>query len=88
MSLFENQFSDFLGGGYSSAVANGTVALHLALKALNISEGDEVIVPAVSWMTTYSPLIQLGLVPKIVDIEKETLKISIVSIKNAINDKT
>ena len=53
-----------------------------------MKRGDEVIVPAVSWMTTYSPLIQLGLVPKIVDIEKETLNISIESIKNAINEKT
>lgn len=93
---YELKLSKFFNSKFAVAVNSGSSANLLMIsaliysknKALKLKRGDEVIVPAVSWMTTYSPLIQLGLVPKIVDIEKETLNISIESIKNAINEKT
>ena len=93
---YELKLSEFFRSKYAVAVNSGSSANLLMISALiyskdqylNLKRGDEVIVPAVSWMTTYSPLIQLGLVPRIVDIDKETLNISIECIKNAINEKT
>ncbi len=93
---YEFRLSEFFNSKYAVAVNSGSSANLLMISALIYSKdqslklrrGDEVIVPAVSWMTTYSPLIQLGLVPRIVDIDKDTLNISIESIKNVINEKT
>ncbi len=93
---YELRLSEFFNSKYAVAVNSGSSANLLMIsaliysknKSLKLKRGDEVIVPAVSWMTTYSPLIQLGLVPKIVDIDKDTLNISIDCIKDAINENT
>lgn len=49
---FEKAFSEYLGGGYAIAVSNGTAALHLALAAAGIKEGDEVILPSLTFVAT------------------------------------
>lgn len=93
---YELKLCKYFNSKYAIAVNSGSSANLLMIsaliysknKSLNLKRGDEVIVPAVSWITTYSPLIQLGLVPKIVDIDEETLNISIEAIKEAINEKT
>ena len=89
---FENEFSNYLGMKYSVMVNSGSSANLLMIAALviqgKLKRGDEVIVPAVSWSTTYNPLQQYGLKVKFVDICLETLNIDLDSLENAISEKT
>ena len=86
---YEVQLSRYFDSKFAIAVNSGSSANLLMISALiyskldefKLNKGDEVIVPAVSWMTTYSPLIQMGLIPKIVDIDIDTFDISIEAIK-------
>ena len=68
---FESNFASYVEAKYCVGVANGLDAIYLALRALGIGIGDEVIVPAVAWSTTYYPLYQYGLKLKFVDIDIE-----------------
>lgn len=91
---FENDFAKFFKAKYAIMVNSGSSANLLAISALiyskkyNLSEGDEVIVPAVSWSTTYSPLKQCNLKIKFVDIDIETLNLNIDQLKKAITKET
>ena len=89
---FEGEFAKKMGSKYAVMVNSGSSANLLAIAALcyskKLKRGDEVIVPAVSWSTTYCPLQQFGLKLIFVDIDKYTLNISLDSLKNAITDKT
>ena len=88
VAKFESEFSDLVDGRSCVAVNSGTSGLHLALLALGIGPGDEVIVPAVSWSTTYYTVDQIGCILKFVDIDPLTLNIDISKIEEAINKKT
>lgn len=94
VELYEKNFADLFGSKYAVMVSSGSTANLLMIAALfftnkpKLKRGDEIIVPAVSWSTTYYPLQQYGLKVKFVDINKETLNIDIDSLKNAISDKT
>ena len=66
---FENEFSKFNGSKFSTSVSNGSVALILALKALNISYGDEVLVPDLTFVASINSIIHVGAKPVIVDID-------------------
>lgn len=66
---FAQKFARFHGAKYGLAVANGTVAIEVALKAANIRAGDEVIVPAYTWEGTVGPILLLNAVPVFVDID-------------------
>lgn len=70
------------------AVNSATAGLHLALEALGVSEGDEVIVPSLTFTSTASVVRYLGAEVKIVDIDKDTLNIDVKSIEKAISSKT
>lgn len=91
---FESMFSNYFGTEYSVMVNSGSSANLLAVAALfykkdnPLKAGDEVIVPSVSWSTTYHPLQQYGLKVKFVDIDIETLNLSLDQVKAAITDKT
>jgi CDP-6-deoxy-D-xylo-4-hexulose-3-dehydrase len=65
---FENEFANYVGAKFGVGLSSGSSAVELALKANGIESGDEVIVPAVSWSTTYYPINQAGLVIKFVDV--------------------
>ena len=67
---FGKEWAEYCGALGGMPCSNGSVALIAALHALGIGPGDEVIVPAVSWSTTYYPLSQYGLKLKFVDIDK------------------
>lgn len=88
---FEKYFADYFGSKYAVMVNLGSLANLLAIAALvysgKLTEGDEVIVPAVSWSTTYFPLFQFNLKLKFVDIDLETLNIDVNELKKAINQK-
>ena len=92
---FEKKFAEFFKTKYAVMVNSGSSANLLAVAALffrkngiKLKQGDEVIVPAVSWSTTYYPLQQYGLKVKFVDIDLETLNFNLESLRIAITDKT
>lgn len=64
---FEKKFTNFIGSGYSTSVFNGTVALHLALSALGIQTGDEVIVPTLTYVASVNTIVQTGATPVFAD---------------------
>ncbi len=88
----EEMFVEKFGTKYAVMVSSGSAANLLALAAVVYSErlqkGDEVIVPAVSWSTTYFPIEQLGLKMRLVDIDRETLNIDVKKIEAAITPNT
>ena len=89
---FEKDYSDYLGMKYGVAVNSGSSANLLGLTALVMSgivpKGSEVIVPAATFTTVISPILQAGLKPVFVDIEMETYNLSSEAIESAINEKT
>jgi CDP-6-deoxy-D-xylo-4-hexulose-3-dehydrase len=91
---FEEQFAQAMGAKHAVMVNSGSSANLLGIAALvldpqnNIEPGDEVIVPAVSWSTTYFPVTQYGLKLVFVDIDKETLNINVDEIEQAITPRT
>lgn len=91
---YEAQFAAHFGKKYAVMTSSGSTANLLALSAvfyhpdLDISAGDEIIVPAVSWSTTYFPVSQMGLKLRFVDIDPETLNIDLNKITDAITPKT
>ena len=91
---FEENFSKYLDCRYCVMTSSGSTANLLAIAALfytknpKLKRGDEVIVPAVSWSTTYFPLLQYGLKLKFVDIDLETLNYELQSLEEAISNST
>lgn len=93
---FEKKFADFFGSKFAVMVNSGSSANLLMTGALfysknddiRLSQGDEIIVPAVSWSTTYYPLSQYGLVQKFVDIDLYTLNYDLEALESAITSKT
>tara|TARA_R110002049_G_scaffold2365_2_gene17265 strand:- start:22476 stop:23642 length:1167 start_codon:yes stop_codon:yes gene_type:complete len=91
---FEENFANFLNIKYCVMTSSGSTANLLATAALfytknpKLKRGDEVIVPAVSWSTTYFPLQQYGLKLKFVDIDLETLNYDLKALKESISDST
>jgi len=85
---FEREFSSYVGCDYGVAVANGTLALELALHAIGIRDGDEVIVPSRSFMATASCVVMRGATPVFADIDSVSQCISAKSIEEVITNKT
>lgn len=85
---FEKSFAKFCGAKYGVSASNGTTALHLALAALDIGPGDEVIVPAMTFAATANAVAYTGAKPVFVDSEKETWNIDPDLIKEKITRKT
>jgi perosamine synthetase len=69
---FEREFGTFVGTDHAIAVTNGTVALHLALIALGVGPGDEVIVPDLTFAATINAVLYCGATPVIVDVDRDT----------------
>jgi len=85
---FENKIAGFVGAKYAVAVNSGTSALHLCVRALEISEGDEVITTPFSFIASSNCVIFERAKPVFVDIDPETLNIDVEQIENAITPKT
>ena len=94
VASFEKDFCKFVDSKYAVMVSSGSTANLIATAALfyaknpKLKRGDEVIVPAVSWSTTYYPLYQYGLKLKFVDIDLETLNYDLDALKEAITENT
>lgn len=89
---YEQRFAGKFGVRYALMVSSGSAANLLAAAALvysgKLKKGDEVIVPAVSWSTTYFPLFQMGLKLRFVDIDRHTLNMDTEKLAAAVTDKT
>jgi perosamine synthetase len=85
---FESKYASFCGTQYAVAVSNGTVALHLALSALGIGRGDEVIVPALTFVATANAVRYCQANPVFVDIQRDNWNIDPNLIKKAITPRT
>jgi perosamine synthetase len=85
---FEDQFANYSDTTYGVTVSNGTAALHLALLALNIGEGDEVIIPDLTFAATINVVLHAQAIPVIVDVEEDSWCISAVEIEKNITKKT
>lgn len=85
---FEEEFADYHNVKHAIALANGTLALELALKALDIKAGDEVIVPARTFLATASSVIAVGATPLCADVDLNSQGISVESIQSLITSKT
>lgn len=86
--LFEEQFAQFLGVQHFVSCANGTDSIEILLKGLNIGPGDEVIVPAVSWISTSEAVTSVGAVPVFADIEPDYYCINPKEIESHISSRT
>lgn len=85
---FETRFAHDMGAKYGLAVANGTVSLHLAMVALGIGPGDEVIVPDLTFAASINTIIHTGATPVIIDVDPDTWVISPETFEKAITPRT
>jgi perosamine synthetase len=85
---FEDRFAEYCGVNYAVGVCNGTVALHLALVALGIKEGDEVILPNFTMIASSFAICYTGAIPVFVDAESDSWNIDVSKIEEKITSKT
>lgn len=88
VKAFEKEYADYVGVKYAVAVANGSVALELALEALGIGAGDEVIVTCYTFIASASAVVMRGAVPVMADIDPDTLNISADTVSSVITPRT
>jgi len=85
---FENKFNEYIGAKKSVAVSSWTAAGHLSLEAFGINEGDEVILPTMTFPATAEIVCYFKAKPVMVDVDEDTLNISLEAIEKAITPKT
>jgi len=85
---FEESIAAYLGVQHAIGLASGTDALVIALRALNIGEGDEVIIPAYTFFATAGTVMSVGAKPVIVDVDPQSYQIDVSKIEVAITSKT
>jgi dTDP-4-amino-4,6-dideoxygalactose transaminase len=85
---FEREFAEFVGTPHALALANGTVALELALYALGVGAGDEVVVPARTFFATASAVVARGAVPVVADVDRDSQNVTAETIAQALSPRT
>ncbi|MFB3789261.1 MAG: DegT/DnrJ/EryC1/StrS family aminotransferase [bacterium] len=85
---FEKKFAEWQGSRYAISVATGTAALHVALSALGIGPGDEVIVPSYTFIASSFAIVQAGAIPRFADVNLEDHCISVASAEQLVNERT
>lgn len=85
---FAQHLSEYMGGCHVTTCANGTDALQVALMALELKPGDEVIVPAFTYVASAEVIGLLGLTPVMVDVDYDTFNVTVENIKKALSSKT
>lgn len=85
---FEEQFAAFTGSNEAIACTSCTTALHLALEAAGIGEGDEVIVPAFTWVATANAVVYTGARPVFCDIDLQTFNMDVTQVETLITPRT
>jgi perosamine synthetase len=85
---FENKFASYVDRRHGIAVSSGTAALQVAVDALKLKKGDEVILPAFTIISCILPLVRTGIVPILIDSDLKTWNMDVLSIKKKITKKT
>lgn len=85
---FESAFADYVGTQFAMALPSCTAAIHLALLALNVQQGDEVIVPDLTWIASSAPISYVGATPVFADVDRQTWCLSAEAFEQAITPKT
>ena len=88
VTAFEQEFADFCGSSYGIGVASGTDGLHLAFRALGIGSGDEVIIPAHTFVATAIGVMLSGAKPVLVDVDPNTFLLDPEQLAHAITPRT
>lgn len=88
VAAFEREFADYIGVEHVVGVSNGTDALELAYRAVGVQPGDEVIMPANTFIATAEAASRIGAVPVFVDVDEEHLLIDPSAVEAAITDRT
>ena len=88
IEAFQKEFAAFCGTKYALACSNGTVTLHLAMLALNVHRGDEVIMPTMTYIATANAAAYCGAKPVFVDSDPDTWNIDVTQIEKAITPRT
>ena len=88
VNRFESDFARLIGTKYAVTTSNGTTAIHLALLAVGIGSGDEVIVPGFTFVAPANTVLQTGAKPVYVDINPNTWCIDVKEVEKSITDKT
>lgn len=88
ITRFEHDFAKYVDAPFATTVSNGTVALHLALVALGVGPGDEVIVPTLTYIASVNTILQTGAIPVYVDADKATWNLDIEDLQRKITSRT
>jgi perosamine synthetase len=88
IGLFESQFASYVDGRYAASVSNGTVALHIALLALGIGPGDEVIVPTLTYISSVNAITYTGAKPVFVDSLADTWQMDPADVERKVTAAT
>ena len=84
---FEKEFAEFIRMKYCVMVSNGTTALQVALSALGVGPGDEVVMPGYFWISTVGAVVRLGAIPVLADVD-ESFNLDPNDLINKISDRT
>ncbi|KUO92227.1 MAG: DegT/DnrJ/EryC1/StrS family aminotransferase [Thermocladium sp.] len=84
----EEELAKYLGVGHAFTASNGTSSIHLALKAIGVGPGDEVVTTPFTFVATASTILHSNAVPIFADIDRETLNLDPMSVESVISDKT
>jgi UDP-4-amino-4-deoxy-L-arabinose-oxoglutarate aminotransferase len=87
-SQFEEAFCDYTGCVSAVALTSATAGMHLALKAFDIGEGDEVITPSMTWVSTVNLIVLAGAKPVFADIDRDTMMVTPESVESRITGAT
>lgn len=88
VSAFEQAYAQFVGVSHAIGVGNGTDALELALRAVGVLPGDEVVIPANTFVATAEAVSRIGALPVVVDVDEETLLVDVDKVEQAITRRT
>ena len=88
VTAFEEKFAEYCGVAHGVAVCNGTIALHLALLALGVGKGDEVILPTFTMIASAFAVCYTGAKPVFVDADPDTWNIDVTKIEEKITPRT
>ena len=87
-AAFEDALCERIGCPTAVALTSGTAAMHLALHALGIGPGDEVVTPSMTWVSTINLICMTGATPVFVDVDRDTLMVSPAAVEAAVTDRT